>query len=62
MSQKDKLISLTLGTDVVEDISLQQWLALTPPALVKEHLGLDDETIANLNTTKQFVVGPTTSS
>ena len=45
-------------TDRVEDISLQQWLALTPPELVKAHLDLSDETIAHLNKTKQFVVGP----
>lgn len=35
-----------------------QWLALTPPALVKAHLDLDDETIANLSKTKLTVVGP----
>ncbi|KAH9925472.1 oxalate decarboxylase [Amylocystis lapponica] len=34
------------------------WLALTPPELVKEHLQLSDEVIAGLNKTKQFVVGP----
>ncbi|KAL5521751.1 hypothetical protein ACEPAF_2499 [Sanghuangporus sanghuang] len=46
------------ASDRVEDISLQQWLALTPPELVKAHLDLSDETIAHLNKTKQFVVGP----
>lgn len=44
--------------DIVEDISLTQWLALTPPELVKAHLGFDDATIASLNKTKQMVVGP----
>ncbi|KAI0346207.1 oxalate decarboxylase [Trametopsis cervina] len=43
--------------DKFQDISLQQWLALTPPALVKAHLDLPDETIAHLNKTKQTVVG-----
>ena len=43
---------------VVEDISLSQWLALTPPELVKAHLGFDDATIASLNKTKQVVIGP----
>ena len=43
---------------MVQDISLQQWLALTPPELVKAHLGFDDTTIAHLNKTKQTVVGP----
>ncbi|KAI9434386.1 oxalate decarboxylase [Lactarius indigo] len=44
------------NTDHFQDISLTQWLALTPPALVKAHLGLSDDTIAHLNKTKQFVV------
>ncbi|KAF5371097.1 hypothetical protein D9757_010813 [Collybiopsis confluens] len=34
-----------------------QWLALTPPSLVKAHLNLDDETIAQLSKTKQIVIG-----
>ncbi|ESK87710.1 oxalate decarboxylase [Moniliophthora roreri MCA 2997] len=46
------------NTDRFQDISLTQWLALTPPELVKAHLGLDDETIANLNKTKATVVAP----
>ncbi|EIM90954.1 oxalate decarboxylase [Stereum hirsutum FP-91666 SS1] len=49
-------------TDRFSDVSLSQWLALTPPALVKAHLGLSDEVIAQLNKTKQVVVGPRTSS
>ncbi|KAI0033645.1 oxalate decarboxylase [Vararia minispora EC-137] len=43
-------------TDQYQDISLTQWLALTPPTLVKAHLGFDDATIAHLNKTKQVVV------
>ncbi|KIP11049.1 hypothetical protein PHLGIDRAFT_173784 [Phlebiopsis gigantea 11061_1 CR5-6] len=43
-------------SDRFQDISLQQWLALTPPALVKAHLNLDDNTIAHLNKTKGTVV------
>ncbi|KAF8230591.1 oxalate oxidase [Tricholoma matsutake] len=39
-----------------EDISLNQWLALTPPALVKEHLGFSDATMALLSKTKPIVV------
>ncbi|KAF8752771.1 Oxalate Decarboxylase [Rhizoctonia solani] len=35
-------------TDIYEDISLNQWLALTPPEMVKAHLQLDDETISQL--------------
>ena len=49
-------------TDVAQDISLTQWLALTPPAMVQAHLNLGDDLINNLNKTKQYVVGPKTSS
>jgi oxalate decarboxylase family bicupin protein len=45
------------NTDRFQDISLNQWLALTPPALVKAHLQLSDETIASLSKTKPVVVG-----
>jgi oxalate decarboxylase len=33
-------------SDRYADISLNQWLALTPPELVKAHLNLDDATTA----------------
>ncbi|KAG6330550.1 hypothetical protein ID866_8539 [Astraeus odoratus] len=45
-------------TALFQDISLNQWLALTPPDLVKAHLNLDDATIAKLSKVKQEVVGP----
>ncbi|KAF8994439.1 RmlC-like cupin [Hymenopellis radicata] len=45
------------NTDRFQDISLNQWLALTPPHLVKAHLQLDDETIAGLSKKKPVVVG-----
>ncbi|KAI0775293.1 oxalate decarboxylase [Trametes elegans] len=45
-----------LKTDIFKDISLNQWLALTPPELVKAHLQLSDETIAHLSKTKPVVV------
>ncbi|KAJ7692118.1 oxalate decarboxylase [Mycena rosella] len=45
------------NTDRFQDISLNQWLALTPPDLVKAHLQLSDETIASLSKTKNVVVG-----
>ncbi|KAJ7266554.1 oxalate decarboxylase [Mycena rebaudengoi] len=44
-------------TDRFQDISLNQWLALTPPDLVKAHLQLDDATIANLTKVKPVVIG-----
>ncbi|KAF9456571.1 oxalate decarboxylase [Collybia nuda] len=45
------------NSDKFEDVSLNQWLALVPPQLVKDHLGLDDETISHLSKTKNTVVG-----
>ncbi|KAK7051415.1 hypothetical protein VNI00_004915 [Paramarasmius palmivorus] len=44
--------------DIYQDVSLTQWLAVTPPELLKAHLDLDDETIAHLNKTKATVVAP----
>ena len=38
------------------DVSLNQWLALTPPELVKAHLNLDDQTMAALHKDKFPVV------
>ena len=40
-----------------QDVSLNQWLALTPPGLVKAHLNVSDEVIASFSKTKQSVVG-----
>lgn len=42
-----KVISV-FNTPQFSDISLRQWLALTPPALVRGHLGLDDTVMAAL--------------
>nr|AAF13275.1 oxalate decarboxylase [Flammulina velutipes]AAO89278.1 oxalate decarboxylase [Flammulina sp. IJF 140502] len=48
------------NTDRFADVSLSQWLALTPPSVVQAHLNLDDETLAELKqfATKATVVGP----
>ncbi|KAF8675634.1 Oxalate Decarboxylase [Rhizoctonia solani] len=45
------------NADKYEDISLNQWLALTPPELVKAHLQLSDDTISKLQKVKPIVVG-----
>jgi oxalate decarboxylase/phosphoglucose isomerase-like protein (cupin superfamily) len=42
--------------DRYQDISLSQWLALSPPELVKAHLQVSDDTIAKLTKTKEVVV------
>jgi len=47
------------NTDTYQDISLNQWLALTPPSLVQAHLGFSDETLDSLSKTKPVVVGAT---
>ena len=44
-------------SDRYADVSLNQWLALTPVHLVKQHLKLDDATIAKLRKQKDLVVG-----
>ncbi|KAJ1303086.1 hypothetical protein OPQ81_011287 [Rhizoctonia solani] len=46
------------NSDKYEDISLNQWLALTPPEMVKAHLQLSDDTISKLQKVKPVVVGP----
>ena len=43
-------------SDRFEDISLNQWMALTPPELVREHLNLGDEAMAALRREKQPIV------
>jgi len=45
-----------MQADRFEDISLRQWLALTPRQLVKAHLGLDDEVLDRLGTEKLTLV------
>lgn len=43
-------------SDRFEDVSLTQWLALTPPELVRAHLNLSDDAIAALSKEKQVIV------
>jgi oxalate decarboxylase len=43
-------------SDHFADVSLNQWMALTPPALVKAHLDLDDQTMAALSKEKPVIV------
>jgi oxalate decarboxylase len=47
-------------SDRFADISLAQWMALTPGALVQAHLNLDDTTMATLRREKQVVVSGNT--
>jgi oxalate decarboxylase len=43
-------------SDHFADISLNQWMALTPPELVQAHLNLDEPTLAALSPNKPIVV------
>jgi oxalate decarboxylase len=43
-------------SDHFADVSLNQWLALTPPALVRAHLNVDQRTIRALSKTKPIIV------
>jgi oxalate decarboxylase len=43
-------------SDHFADISLNQWMALTPPELVRAHLNLDEKTMAALSKKKRVVV------
>ncbi len=38
-------------------VSLNQWMALTPPELVRAHLNFDEQTLAELRRDKPFLVG-----
>lgn len=44
-------------SDHYADVSLNQWMALTPVHLIKQHLHLDDATIAKLRKQKDLVTG-----
>jgi oxalate decarboxylase len=44
-------------SDHYADISLDQWLALSPPDLVRDHLPIDKQTIDALSKRKRIVVG-----
>jgi oxalate decarboxylase len=43
-------------SDHYADISLDQWLALTPSDLVRDHLPIDKQTIDALSKRKRIVV------
>jgi oxalate decarboxylase len=43
-------------SDRFADISLSQWMALTPHALVQSHLNLDEKTLAGLSKDKPVIV------
>ena len=40
---------------IYQDISLRQWMAMTPPELLQAHLNLPDQVIAALPKAKQII-------
>ena len=52
----DEVIPVIARLTLRPDIALGQWLALTPPQVVKDTLRLSDETIASFKKEKQYVV------
>ena len=53
MFAKFEILELTI---TAIDISVAQWLGLTPPQVVKDTLNLPDEVIANLPKYKNYIV------
>jgi oxalate decarboxylase len=49
-------------SDHFADVSLSQWMGLTPPELVRAHLNLDSDTLRTLPKDKPIVVAPRPSS
>lgn len=45
------------NTPHYKDVSLNNWMALTPPAMVKAHLNLDDATMKALRKDRRTIVG-----
>jgi len=45
-----------LKNRIYNDISVNQWLGLTPPQIVEDHLKLPESVIANLPKTKPYIV------
>jgi oxalate decarboxylase len=44
------------ASSIYRDVSLHQWMALTPPELVRQHLHLSEQVVHNLRKQKQPVV------
>jgi oxalate decarboxylase len=44
------------GSDRFADVSLNQWMGLTPPELVRAHLNLDPQTMAALRRDEPIIV------
>lgn len=49
-------ITEVLQAPIYNDISVAQWLGLTPKQLVKDHLGLSEETLDRLPQVKPYIL------
>lgn len=56
VGDEDVILLEVLQADHFSDMSLSQWLALTPHQIVKDTLNLSDETINSFPTEKEIVV------
>ena len=45
-----------LQAPIYNDVSVAQWLGLTPSQIVKDHLGFSDDTLSRLPKVKPFIV------
>lgn len=52
----DVVLLEVLKASQFEDVSLGQWMALTPPQVVKDTLHLDNDVLSGLSMEKQYVV------
>jgi hypothetical protein len=50
------LIAEVLGGGIYNDISVAQWLGLTPRQVVKDHLGFSEDTLDRLPHIKPYIL------
>jgi hypothetical protein len=55
-STTDTSITEVLQAAIYNDISVAQWLGLTPKQVVKDHLGLSEETLDRLPQVKPYIL------
>ncbi|KAH8151145.1 uncharacterized protein LAJ45_04847 [Morchella importuna] len=56
IGDEDVVLLEVLKAPQFEDVSLGQWMALTPPQVVKDTLHLDNDVLSGLSREKQYVV------
>lgn len=50
------ILTEVLQAGIYNDISVAQWLGLTPKRVVKDHLGFSDETLDRLPQVKPYIL------